>query len=229
MMRYFSVLFFLGCASVSAQLAVDSTEVDSRYLEDQFYIGITYNFLLNQPEDVSQRSLSYGLQAGFIKDIPLNRSRTTAIGLGAGYGVYSYYSNLKAEETSSGIVYSILESDGDFDRNKVETHMLEVPFEIRWRNSTAAEYKFWRLYAGMKFGYVFGGRSKLVPTDTNKISFYNEDIRRFQYGLTLNFGYNTFNLHAYYSLTSLFNDDVVVGSESLNSKALRIGLIFYIL
>ncbi|CAM3534429.1 porin family protein [Zobellia roscoffensis] len=224
---YGLLLFFSG--SAVAQITADSTTVDSRYLEDQFYIGITYNFLLNQPEGVSQRNLSYGLEAGFIRDIPLNDSRTTAIGLGIGYGVYSYYSNLKAEETVSGVSYSVLESDNDFKRNKIETHMLEVPFEVRWRNSSASEYKFWRLYAGMKFGYVFGGRSKLVPADTGKVSFYNHDIRDFQYGLTLNFGYNTFNLHAYYSLTSIFNDGVIVGSESLNSKPLRIGLIFYIL
>ncbi|MBT2162546.1 porin family protein [Zobellia barbeyronii] len=228
MMRYLFGLLFLCCTGAVAQTGIDSTNVDSKYLEDQFYIGITYNFLLGQPDGVSQRNLSYGLQAGFIKDIPLNQSRTTAIGIGVGYGVYSYYSNLMAEETFSGNLYSILEDD-DFNRNKVETHMLEVPFEVRWRNSTASEYKFWRLYAGMKLGYVFGGRSKLVPTDTGKVSFYNEDIRSFQYGLTLNFGYNTFNLHAYYSLTNLFNDNVVVGSESLNTKALRIGLIFYIL
>ncbi|WP_289061488.1 porin family protein [uncultured Zobellia sp.] len=229
MIRYVVILFFMCCFGMYGQVVGDSTDVDSRYFEDQFYIGITYNFLLNQPEGVSQRNLSYGLQAGFIKDIPLNHSRTTALGLGFGYGVYSYYSNLKAEETASGISYSILESDNDFKRNKIETHMLEVPFEVRWRNSTASEYKFWRLYAGIKFGYVFGGRSKLVPVDTGKISFCNEDIRDFQYGLTLNFGYNTFNLHAYYSLTGVFNDNVVVGNESLNTKPLRIGLIFYIL
>ncbi|WP_276168075.1 porin family protein [Zobellia alginiliquefaciens] len=229
MMRYLYGFFLLCCTSVAAQVTVDSTVIDSRYLEDQFYIGITYNFLLNQPEGVSQRNLSYGLQAGFIRDIPLNQSRTTAIGLGLGYGVYSYYSNLMAMEASEGVSYSILESDSDFERNKIETHMLEVPLEVRWRNSSVSEYKFWRIYAGMKFGYVFGGRSKLVPTDTGKVSFYNDDIRDFQYGLTLNFGYNTFNLHAYYSLASVFNDGVSVEGESLNSKPLRIGLIFYIL
>ncbi|CAZ96490.1 porin family protein [Zobellia galactanivorans] len=223
----FYVLMFLCCANVMAQAVNDSVVSDERYLEDQFYIGITYNFLVAQPESVSQRNLSYGLQAGFIKDIPLNHSRTTALGIGFGYGVYSYYTNLLASETADGVVYSVI--DDDFKRNKVETHMLEVPFEVRWRNSTPSEYKFWRLYAGVKFGYVFGGRSKLVPNDTPKVSFYNNDIRDFHYGVTLNFGYNTFNLHAYYALNSLFNDGVVLGDESLNSKPLRIGLIFYIL
>ncbi|MDB2607061.1 PorT family protein [Zobellia sp.] len=229
MIRFLFGLFFLcGASTVAQKTGIDSTLVEPRYFEDQFYIGITYNFLLNQPDDVSQRNLSYGLQAGFIKDIPLNQSRTTAVGLGLGYGVYSYYSNLKAQETSTGVSYSVLD-DSDFNRNKIETHMLEVPLEFRWRNSTASEYKFWRVYAGAKFGYTFGGRSKIVPSDTPKTSFYNDDIRNFQYGLTFNFGYNTFNLHAYYSLSNLFNDGVVLEGESLNSKPLRIGLIFYIL
>jgi len=229
MMRYLIGLLFLCFSGLVAQTGPDSSSIDTRYLEDQFYIGVTYNFLLGQPDDVSQRNLSYGLQAGFIKDMPLNSNRTTAIGLGVGYGVYSYYSNLKAEETNNGILYSILENDSDFKRNKIETHVFEVPFEIRWRNSTPSEYKFWRLYAGMKFGYVFAGRSKLVPTDASKISFYNNDIRSFQYGLTLNFGYNTFNVHAYYSLSNLYNGNVFLDNESLNTQPLRVGLIFYIL
>ena len=40
--------------------------------------------------------------------------------------------------------------------------MIEMPIEFRWRNSTASSYKFWRIYAGAKLGYVAGARSKAV-------------------------------------------------------------------
>jgi len=216
---------------VSAQIQPDSILQDSRYLEDQFYIGLTYNILLDKPENVSQRNLSYGLQGGFIKDIPLNGSRTTAIGVGVGYGVYSYYTNLRALETLDDLEYNVITEIDSLKRNKVETHMFEVPLEIRWRNSTASEYKFWRIYAGVKLGYVLGARSKYISDKANgeRASFYNTDVRRFQYGLTFNFGYNTFNLHAYYALNGLFNDGVEVDGTTLSMKPLRIGLIFYIL
>src|SRR5690606_9559354 len=73
---------------------VDWVEVDTKYLEDQFYIGLGYNLLLNKPDLLSQRNLSYGLQLGFIKDLPLNPERNFGLGVGVGYAVNSYYSNI---------------------------------------------------------------------------------------------------------------------------------------
>lgn len=215
---------FLG----NSQTENDSLPPDTKYLEDQFYLGITYNFILNKPTDVSQRNLSYGLQAGLIKDIPLNQNRTVALGIGLGYGVYSYYTNLKAEEEADGFSYRIPIEDENLKRNKIETHLIEVPFEFRWRNSTATSYKFWRVYAGAKLGYVVGARSKAVFEDYSD-SFYNRDVTDFQYGLTLNLGYNTFNMHVYYALNGLFDGAKTNAGENIDFTALRIGLIFYIL
>jgi len=215
---------------LNAQVYQDSTLQDTKYLEDQFYIGITYNFLLNKPDEVNQRSFSYGLQTGFIKDITLNERRTTAFGIGLGYGVYSYYSNLRAIEKNGDFDYEVVTDINDLKRNKVETHMIEMPLEFRWRNSNALSYKFWRVYTGVKLSYLIGGRSKYVADiEQQSNSFYNIDIRKFQYGLTFNFGYNTFNLHAYYALNNLFNDGVVTDGINITMKPLRIGLIFYIL
>ena len=199
-----------------------------KYLEDQFYLGITYNFLLNKPTDFKQTNLSYGLQGGIIKDIPLNSSRRLALGIGLGYAVNSSYSNMLASETLNGVVYEKSSVDDNVKRSKIETHLIELPFEIRWRDSTSEEYKFWRVYSGIKLGYVFGSYSKLVTTN-DKTSFTNPDIRKFQYGLMFNFGYNTFNIHLYYSLRNLFEDGATFEEEDLKLKPLRIGLIFYIL
>lgn len=221
---FFTLTFFLGFS----QIEHDSLSPDNRYLEDQFYIGITYNFILDKPEEVSQRNLSYGLQVGFIKDIPLNQDRTVAFGIGLGYGVHSYYSNLKAEEVANGFTYRIPVEEENLKRNKVETHLIEMPIEIRWRNSSATSYKFWRIYAGARLGYVVGARSKAIFEDYGD-SFYNRDVSDFQYGLTFNFGFNTFNLHVYYALNNLFEGAQTDAGEDINFKPLRVGLIFYIL
>ena len=220
----FVLLFILLPFSFFGQNANDSLS-SQRYFEDQFYLGLSYNFLLNQPEGSSQRNLSYGLQAGVIKDIPLNRSGTKAIGIGAGLALNSYYSNLVSNISSNEITYSI---DDAIKRSKLETHLLELPLEFRWRNSTPEEYKFWRIYTGIKAAYIVGARSKFV-SDITSDGFYNSDLSRFQYGLTLSFGYNTFNLNAYYALTDLFNGVATVNGEVLQYRPLRIGLIFYIL
>ncbi len=196
--------FLFACFFSTALFAQDSLSIQqSKYLEDQFYIGLTYNLLLNKPESVTQQNLSYGLQLGFIKDIPLNKERNFGVGVGLGYAVNSYYSNLQAIQTDDGIVYSVIDEDFEYKRNKIETHLIEMPLEIRWRNSTATEHRFWRIYTGFKLGYIVGTRSKLV-TDTSKDSFYNRDTENFRYGLMLNVGYNTFNIHIYYYLYDFF-------------------------
>lgn len=224
-------LLFLVCVSMLSPVAAQDSlqEPDLNYLEDQFYIGLTYNFILNKPSTVNQQNLSYGLQLGFIKDLPLNASRNVGLGIGLGYAVNSYYTNLQVVELADGFEYSLLDSDLGAKRNKVETHLIELPIEIRFRNSTPTEYKFWRFYAGAKLGYVLGGRSKTVTTN-NKDSFYVTDIEKFRYGLMANFGYNTFNIHVYYALNNLFNDGLQLDTgEDLTFTPLRIGVIFYIL
>ena len=220
----FAILFLLVVLQSNAQVASDSIS-NTRYFEDQFYVGLSYNFILNHPEGSNQRNLSYGLQAGIIKDIPLNRAGTKAIGIGAGLALNSYYSNLVADISGDDISYSI---NDDITRSKLETHLVEFPLEFRWRNSNAEDYKFWRVYGGIKAAYVLGARSKYDLDDISE-GFKNTDLTKFQYGLTLSFGYNTFNFHAYYALTELFDGNASVNGEVLQYRPLRIGLIFYIL
>ena len=227
-MRLFFVLLFGFTSNLVAQ-ALPDEKADPRYFEDQFYLGLNYNLLQDKPGAVSQNNLSYGIHLGFIKDIPLNDKRTIAAGIGLGYAVNSYYSNLRAIQNGSSFQYLILDNTTSYRRNKLETHLIELPLQLRWRNSTASEFKFWRIYTGMKFGYIVGSRSKFVTADFID-SFYNTDTENFQYGLTLDVGYNTFNLHVYYGLNGLFEDGVFgPDGEALTFTPLRIGLIFYIL
>ena len=227
-MKRYTLFLILGftinlCAQENAEVE------DLKYLEDQFYLGITYNFILNKPDGVNQSNFSYGLKGGFIKDIPLNSRRNLGIGIGLGYAYNNYYTNLFVNETESGLEYIVLDSDVSYKRNKLDNHVIEMPIEFRWRTSTPSDYKFWRVYAGMKLGYVVGSRSKFVSNET-KISFNNSDIRNFRYGVMLNLGYSTFNVHAYYALSNLFNDGVTTNEgESIEFRPLRIGIIFYIL
>lgn len=229
-MRSYLVLMslILFCFCAHSQENQKLKPLDNKYFEDQFYIGLGYNFLLEKPSDVVQRSLSYNLQTGFIKDIPFNQRRNFGIGIGLGYATNSYYSNIVASEVDNNIVYRVSDTS-DFERNKLETHAIEIPLELRWRTSTADEYKFWRIYAGAKLGYVFSGSSRMV-SDANTMRFSNEDIQSFQYGLQLNFGYNTWNVQAYYSLNPLLEDGTALETgEAINIRVLRIGIIFYIL
>lgn len=221
---YFCTLLLMMLA-----LGTYGQQGDSKYLEDQFYVGATYNLLTDKPDNVSQRNLSYGVMAGFIKDIPISPQRNTGFGIGLGYALNTYYSNIKSEEVDGQRAYSVIGPDEGYKRSKFATHLVEVPVQFRWRTSNAVDYKFWRIYTGMTMGYVFSGRSKFVG-ELEKDIVSNPDFEKFQYGLTLDFGYNTFNIHVYYALNGLFQKDIVLeDGNALGLKPLRVGLIFYIL
>lgn len=233
--KNFFALVFCGLSLVNfinAQDSIPSYEsIDTKYLEDQFYAGLAYNVLLNKPNgDVIQRNLSYGLQLGFMKDIPINIKRNFGFGLGIGYGTNSYYSNIIAENMSSDITYRLSVEEDQLNRTKFETHAIEFPFELRWRTSNTVDYKFWRIYGGVKAAYLFSRKSKFISDDTtNNLSFTNEDISQWQYGLTLNFGYNTWNIHLYYSLNPLLENSASLSGDMIEIRPLRVGVIFYIL
>ncbi len=229
----YRALFLLGiyiafvnlCFGQEPKVVKDSLG-DTSYLEDQFYAGVAYNFLLNLPENATLRNFSYAIQLGFIKDIPLNEERNFGLGLGFGYGVNSYYSNIQASNTNGVIAYDIVDN-ADFDRSKLETHAIEFPFEIRWRNSNPVDYKFWRVYGGFKAAYLFSRRSKFVSNE-GKSSFQNTDIEPWQYGFTLNFGYNTWNIQLYYALDPIL-EGATLDNAPIDIKPFTVGLIFYIL
>lgn len=228
-MRKFLIISCIVYPFLVLGQVVNSVVSDHNYLEDQLYFGVNYNFMLDYPEAVLKRNFSYGLQGGIIKDLPINTSGTIAFGVGLGYAVNSYYSNLISTKEGSAILYTVPTDDSSYSRSKFETHSIELPLEFRWRNSTATKYKFFRIYSGVKFAYNFSTRSKLVA-DSGNSGFNNTDIEKLHYGLQLNLGYNTFNLHVYYALNNFLTKGVAVDKgEAIASKPLRVGVIFYLL
>jgi Outer membrane protein beta-barrel domain len=205
--------------------------VDSLYKEDQFYAGVTYNLIGNKPSNLNQNGFSLGFHLGFIKDIPINKDRDIALGVGLGYSANSFNQNLLiSEDVNGNMSFSILnESNVAFTRNKFSQHLVELPIEFRWRTSTPSEYKFWRIYTGFKMGYVFANTAKFKG-DLGTIKYTNiKAFNDFQYGLTLSAGYNTWNLYLYYALNPIFSNEAQLDGETIDMNAVKIGLMFYIL
>lgn len=152
-----TILVAFQCLITLAQ-SKDSIAPSTKYLEDQLYIGITYNTLYKLPEDIDQNGFSNGLFLGYIKDLPVNEQRNFGFGIGFGYGRNTYFQDLKIEEVNGVTTFEEVRA---FDRNKFTFHTIDLPIEVRWRTSTATKYKFWRIYTGMKLGYVFASNAKL--------------------------------------------------------------------
>ena len=160
----FIVIFFYALGFSQTE----NSKVNTKYLEDQIYLGISYNILNKRPDSISPNGFSNGIFIGFIKDVPLNEERNFGIGLGIGYGRNTYFQNLKISELNNNTAFESIQGQS-FTRNKFSLHSVEMPFEIRWRTSTPSRYKFWRVYAGVKLGYIFSSNSKLKQGGTIKI------------------------------------------------------------
>ncbi len=206
-MRVFIFLFVFLSGSVAFAQDFTSNEerprvkIDSLYREDQFYIGITYNTMVNGPKDYSKDKISTGFTGGFLRDMPVNKNRTYAI--------------------------AIL-GDGTYSTNRFTTLTADLPIELRWRASTFESTKFWRIYAGFKLSYLVYDRNVYDATLANIIIRNNTDLNKFGYGVYLASGYNTFNVYVHYGVNSLFKSGQV-GTEKVQLRSLNLGLIFYIL
>ena len=203
--------------------------IDSLYREDQFYVGFSFNLVTNKPDPISQESFSGGLNLGFIRDFPINGRRNIAIGVGAGWGIDSYGQNLYiGNEIDGKTQFQALSDDVDYSTNRFTTQQIEAPLEFRWRTSTPESYKFWRIYTGVRFGYIYHFRSNYQDSDGQLIINDLPELNKFRAGATFTFGYNTFNFQFYYSLIPFFKDAMLQG-EQLEVSTLKIGLTFYIL
>jgi hypothetical protein len=233
------ILFLFLSAPLSAQTDIEDrleripdsvpSVIDSLYREDQFYVGLTFNLIGNKPEAISQSGFSGGFHAGFTRDFPLNDRRDIAIAAGLGWSFNSYSHNLFIGEDENGeSIFRNLTRDLDYSTNRFSTQLIEAPLEFRWRTSTTETYKFWRVYTGLKFGYIYHFKSNFVQPENQVIQTDVPELDRFRMGATFTFGYNTFNFHIYYSLNSLF-PEARLNEETIDISVFRVGLMFYVL
>ena len=200
-------------------------EIDSLYREDQMYVALSLNLVQNRPSSFSQHALSSGVAFGYLRDMPINEKRTWAIAPGLGYSYNNLKNNIKVDNSTAVTSYTI---DDSFDKNKLVLHQLELPIEIRWRNSTFDSHKFWRIYTGFKITYLFASKSEYKSPTESIIYRNNTDLSKIKYGAYLSVGNNTGNVYAYYALSPLFKD-VKIDNRDLNLSSFNIGLVFYIL
>lgn len=241
-MRYITALLLLFFASITQAQVLepvvrDTVELDSvapvvdvKYREDQFYASVSYNMMQEKPGNYSQYSFSTCITAGFLRDMPINKGRTYAVAAGLGYSYNNIKHNMIVENIEGVNTYKTL-GKGDFEKNKLVLHYLELPIELRWRNSDSINHKFWRVYLGFKVSYLFASKAHYEPDGNTKIKVRNDpNINDFVYGAYISTGWNTWNLYAYYGLSPIYNSAPIEGTEQkLTMRSLNFGLIFYIL
>lgn len=219
-------LFFgLNYAQEMERDSLPVIPIDEKYLEDQLYLSFTFDLLLNMSSEINQNGLSGGFSFGFIKDLPLNEARNFGFGVGLGYSMNIFVQNLKITENNGLVTFEKAE---DYNVNKMTKQVIEIPFELRWRTSNPVTVKFWRVYAGMKFSYVFDFKTKFTDANGTLETQNIDEVEKLQYGLSLAAGRGTWNLYLYYALTNMF-DKASYAGEPIDLNDMSIGLKFYIM
>ena len=225
------MVFITTTAIAQETFSVDAG--DTKYREDQFYVGITYNLINSAPSDVKLRGLSGGIQFGYLRDMPINKKRSLAIALGAGVSFDQYGSTLFIGETpDEETIFTGLSNDAlnvAFDSNRFNTALIEAPIEFRWRSSTAKDYSFWRVYAGFRVGYTYWYKATFIQTDNTVNQTEIPEYNRVRLNTTLSFGYSKINFYANYAINPFFKDAVTTNGSKVDFRSLKLGLIFYIL
>ena len=238
LLLFICLLTFSASAQILEPKVRDSINLDSiapvadpKYREDQFYTSLAYNLVQGKPGNYSQYSFSTAITLGFLRDMPINKRRTYAIATGLGYAYNNIKHNLIVQSIENGVNSYQVVKEGSFDKNKLVLHYLELPIELRWRNSDSIEHKFWRVYLGFKVSYLFSDKATYKPGDSPAIKVKNDkNLNDFLYGAYISAGWNTWNFYAYYGLTPIYNNAPIVDSDQkLTLKSLNFGLIFYIL
>ncbi|MDT8347328.1 MAG: porin family protein [Flavobacteriaceae bacterium] len=204
---------------------------DSLYREDQIYLNVHFNTIIDAASAFSRDGLSMGFDIGFMRDMPFNKRRNWAVAIGMGYSFNVYNHNLFVgeEDDFETSLFEFLPSDFSRKINRLTTHSLEVPLQLRWRTSTIESYSFWRIYTGVKFTYNYYYRSRLK---TSEFEIQQTDIPEFnpaRLGITLSVGNGTFNLFVYYGLDKLFDDSARVNDIPVGIRELQVGMAFYLL
>lgn len=230
-----NLIFFTSFAQINEEETVE-VELDSLppvadpyYREDQFYASLSYNLMQGKPDGYSQNRFSTGITVGFLRDIPLNKARNHAVAIGLGYGYNNIHHNLKVTEEIRGNSYEIVPEE-DFENNKLVQHFLELPIELRWRNSDSISHKFWRIYVGFKVSYLFADKAEFDAEGGGITKVKNDNaLNNFVYGAYISAGWNTWNFYAYYGISPLYNSAYTVAGERLKLNSVNLGLMFYIL
>jgi hypothetical protein len=179
------------------------------------------------PIGISQKKFTPSFSAGFLRDMPINKSRTIAFAAGLGYSINNYNENLLITTNDGKANYSVINGT-NYDKNKLILHYIDLPIEFRWRTSTPESHKFYRIYGGFKLSYLVYDYSKFVGEPQDFIVSNNADLSKIQYGTYIDFGYNSLNFYVYYGLNSIYKTGTI-DNKNIDLKTVNFGLMFYIL
>ena len=194
------------------------------FREDQIYLSIAYPYFSDAPNTLIQNKLSYAFSFGFVRDMPINKQRSLAVGIGLGYDQATIYNNNLFTYAGNNISATVIE--GGYQQNYLRMQSLAVPLELRWRNATETKHAFWRIHTGVSVHFPMQFKS-YNQTPTGQINTAKLPSKGTILRLNVHFGFNTWNISIAHDLQPWAVS--ATPNRSFDIRFTKIGLIFYIL
>ncbi len=215
MKNIFIPLLLLVCSSLFAQTEEEAADQKkSANLEDlnrdRLIVEFNHNNWLNAPDSIKIKEVSRGFNFYLMYDFALGKSNFS-IAPGIGLATRNIYHDAFIVEDTNEIRMIPIGNTIDYKKNKLTTTYLDVPLEFRFRTKPDNHGNSFKIAIGAKAGYLIGSHTKIKQPDAfgDLVKYKKSDIRHlnpFRYGGTFRIGYSDFNLIAFYSLATLFDE-----------------------
>ncbi len=209
--------------------AMNAFEPPRMHPTDRFIVTLFTDIWQDTPDQMELKTIQRGISINALQDMPLWRTNfSIAAGLGfTSHNLYSDHFYLFNTYENRFDFYPIPYS---YEKNKISLNYMEVPVQLRYR--TRDLNRTFRIYAGMKAGYLVNAHTKYVGKMTfsgpGGIQFLNDDeagetttmerttkikthklrnINNLRVGLSAMVGYRSVNLYIYYPITNIFDDN----------------------
>ena len=219
---------FVFIGLLIAANSLQAFEPSRMHPSDRFIVTLFTDIWQDVPGSMDLKTIQRGINISAMQDMPLGRSNfSVAAGLElSSHNLYSdhryvYHPHIPGTPEK----YDFTPIQDDYNKNKLSLNYLEVPVQFRYR--TRELNRTLRFYAGMKAGYLINGHTKYegeasypIPGGTQfdilpvelirevKIKEHKLDnIADYRIGLTAMVGYGSVNLHLYYPLTKIFEEN----------------------
>ena len=211
-MRLLFALFLIICFSSYGQKPIfddifSGQNTGDRQSETRLLVDYNWETWDKSPSEVELGYFSFGVNVHLMKDFPFSEKSNFSVGIGVGLSSHSVHSNsgivvqtnLKTNEEFTALIpYG---KNYTYYKNKLATNYIDLPLEFRFKTKGNKPF---RLSIGGKFGVLVNGHTKVRDENGKRKNYTLNNINPYRYGIQFRTGIGRFNLHGFYSLSSLF-------------------------
>lgn len=166
---------------------------------------IFQDFWFNWPAGMNVRAINQGAGGFVMYNVPFGKS-PVSFSIGAGIGCHNLFSNTTIDNIKADtITFTPIPDSANYKKSKLGLTYLDFPIELRFIMKNKVRFSF-----GVKLGYLLDAKTKFKGDDINgnKVTVkYRKvaNVDKFRFGPTIRFGYDWFQIMAYYSVTKIFD------------------------